>query len=128
MQAGAEVVPREDLVFGAVAIGVPVRVDAMGGHGIRPEVKVEPFVPLLEGSALSPHFLDDNANASIAATHDSFDECRFWVVPLHLNAMRLAGVVAKKVDLAAEFFDRVLPEPLEWREWLRNKTANRRCN
>ena len=128
VQTSAEVIPRKDLVFGAVAVGVPIRIDAMGGHRSRPEVEIEPFVPLLEGSALSPHFFDDNANATIAAAHDSFDERCLGVMPLHLNTVRLARVVAKKIDLSSKFFDCVLPEPLKWREWFWNKTTDRGCD
>ena len=51
VQTGGDVVPREDLVLGAVPGDVPVGVEALGRHGVEPAVEHEALAPLLERAA-----------------------------------------------------------------------------
>src|SRR6185436_12417869 len=50
VEAGREVVPRQDLVLVAVPVDVPVDRQAVTGHGVDPQLHVELLRPLLEGA------------------------------------------------------------------------------
>ena len=59
VQAGREVVPRQHLVLGAVAVHVPVDREPAAAMASVPEVEPEALAPLLEGAAGPPDVLDD---------------------------------------------------------------------
>ena len=125
VQTGGDVVPREDLVVGAVPGDVPVGVEALGGHRVEPAVEHEALAPLLERAARAPDPLDDPADATVATRRDALGVRRRGIVPAHLRA-RLAEVVADQVHLALQLGRAVLPEPLERRVRLRHEPADRR--
>ena len=66
VQAGGDVVPREDLVVGAVPGDVPVGVEALGRHRVEPAVELEALAPLLERAAGAPDALDDAPDPAVA--------------------------------------------------------------
>src|SRR5215217_5436053 len=84
VQAGVQVVPREDLVLGALAGGEPVEVDAEGcqlvGGRRRPALVGEVLAPAVEPAALAPDPLDDPADPAVAAGQQSFDHARLAVM------------------------------------------------
>src|SRR5688572_25176909 len=67
MEPGADVRPRQDLVAVAMAVHVPVDVEAVPCHGVGPPVQGEVLGPLLEGATVTPHVLDHGSEAAIAA-------------------------------------------------------------
>ncbi len=113
VEPGGDVVPRQHLVLGAVAVDVPVDGEALGGHGVLPAAEVEHLAPLLERAALPPHPLDHRAEAPVAPAGDALGQGGPRVVPLQLHPLGLRGGVAQQADLAAQLGDRVLAEPLE---------------
>src|SRR5690606_581169 len=125
VEAGRDVVPRQDLVLGAVPVDVPVDVEAVVGHGLEPQVEAEVLAPLLDRAAAAPRLLDHGAEASVAARRQTLDEAGLGVVPGELDTLGLAGAVAQQRDLALQLLGRVLAEPLERREWLGDEAADR---
>src|SRR5690606_525622 len=126
VQAGREVVPGEHLVLGAVAVAVPVHVEAVGLHGRLPALQAEVLAPLLEGPALAPDLLDDGPEAAVAAAEEALDDAGARVVPLDLDVaapLALHGV-AQQADLAAQLGLGVRPEPLDRGEGLRHEPAD----
>ena len=85
VETGRDVVPRQDLVLGAVAGHVPVGVETLGVHRIDPAVELEPLAPLLERPARSPDAFDDPADPAVTAARDPLGERCRRVVPLHLG-------------------------------------------
>src|SRR4051794_36589781 len=113
VQPGGQVVPRQHLVLGAMAVGVPVDRQAVLFHRVLPQADVEVLRPLLEHTAAPPHRLDHRAEPAVAARRDALDEGRLRVVPLELHPAVALERVAQQPDLAGELGDGVLPEPLE---------------
>ena len=74
VEPGGEVVPRQHLVLGAVAVDVPVERQALGSHRLVPAVEVEALAPLLERAAVAPHPLDDAPDAAVAAAGDALGD------------------------------------------------------
>ena len=91
VEAGRDVVPRQDLVLGAVAVDVPLEVEAVVGHGLEPQVEAEVLAPLLERAAPPPHLLDDRAEAAVAPRRQALDEGGLGVVPGELHALGRPG-------------------------------------
>src|SRR4030095_8370005 len=118
VETGREVVPGQDLVLGAVAVHVPLEVEAVLGQGVEPQVEPEVLAPLLERAAPAPHGLDDRAQAAVAPGGQALDQGGLRVGPGELHALGRAGAVAQQRDLAAQLLGRVLPEPLERGEGL----------
>ena len=114
MQPGRDVVPREDLVVGAMAGDVPVGIEPLGRHRLGPAVELEALAPLLEDAAVAPHPLDHAADAAVAPAGDALGEGGLGIVPAQ-RGTALAQVVAQQEHLAAQLVGAVLAEPLERR-------------
>src|SRR6478735_8786375 len=84
VEAGVEVLPREDLVVLPLAGGVPVDVDARTGQcacgGLHPAVVGEVLAPAVEAAAVAPDLLDDAADAAVPARQQSLDDAGLAVV------------------------------------------------
>ena len=89
VQPGAQVIPRQDLVDGAMTEHVPVERETLGLHRLGPAIEVEALAPLLERPAGPPHPLDDPPDAPVPATGDALGDARRRVVPLELDVARL---------------------------------------
>src|SRR4051794_13150820 len=109
MQPGRDVIPRQDLVCGAMPRHVPVGVETLGCHRVEPAAELEALAPLLERPALPPDAFDDATDAPVTPAGDPFGERRRRVVPAELHA-GLADCAAQQPDLALQLVDAVLAE------------------
>ena len=125
VEAGRDVVPREHLVLGAVAVDDLLEAEPVALEGLEPEVEVEVLGPLLEAAAPPPDLLDHRAEPPVATGGDALGRGRLRVVPLELDAPVAAQLVSEEVHLAGELLPRVLTEPLERRERLGHEPADR---
>src|SRR5262245_53542643 len=65
VQPGTQMVPRQGLAGGAMAMHVPVEGEALRLHRVGPARQVEALAPLLEGPASAPHPLDHPPDAPV---------------------------------------------------------------
>src|SRR6478672_6118116 len=101
VQAGVEVVPRQDLVVLPLAGGEPGQVDAGAVEGARrglgPAVVGEVLAPAVEAAAVAPDLLDDRADPAVTTREQSLDGAGLAVVVAEADRAAVLLVVPDRV-------------------------------
>ena len=75
--AAAEVLPREDFVRRALAVGIPGGVDACSVERLLPEGGIELLFPTVEACAGFVSVFDDVGESAVTAGEDRFENGSF---------------------------------------------------
>ena len=127
-------IPGQHLELAALTRRVPVDVDRVLGGGedrvslLHPALVAEVLAPAVEAAAVTPHGLDDGADAAVAAAQQALDDAGLAVVVAHADARTelLVGSdgVLELLEPLVRGLGRQLTAPLERRVRLRHEPAD----